>query len=96
MKKGRSYTRQQMINALQKAYPTQFISTTEEFSGTEGGIWLSGEDGTVDRKGVKIFNYYNMSDQYELGVVAHLDQYVECHGWYFEWYDAGTIMLWKL
>tara|TARA_R110000850_G_scaffold10324_8_gene37022 strand:- start:678 stop:965 length:288 start_codon:yes stop_codon:yes gene_type:complete len=92
---ARPYNRQQMIEALQRAYPNQHIKTSEEFGDSyQGGIWLSGEDGTVDRSGSLIFDYYAEGSNYEFGVVKHLNAYVQRHGWYFEWYDGGTMMMW--
>lgn len=94
---ARPYNRQQMMDALKRAYPNQHMRVGEDFnSDSEGSIWMSAEDGTVDRKGIEIFDYYGPHSLYELGVVKHLNAYVERHGWYFEWYDAGTIFLWEL
>jgi hypothetical protein len=28
------------------------------------------------------------------GVQPKLNDFVEENGWYFEWYDAGTMMVW--
>ena len=64
------------------------IGTTEEFSGSKGGIWLSGEEGDG------FFDYYAEGSQYELGVLVTLMEEAEQRGWYFEWNDAGTIMCW--
>ena len=94
---ARVYNREQMIKAINRAYPNQHIKTSEEFNSSyQGGIWMSAENGTIDRKGNQIFSYYSDSESYEFGVVKHLNSYVERHGWYFEWYDAGTIMLYTL
>ena len=91
----RVISRDQMIAKLKKAYPSLFISTTEEFNGSEGGIWLSGEDGTTDRNGNVLFNYWSEDHTNRtFGVINHLNNFVERNGWFFEWNDAGTIMLW--
>jgi hypothetical protein len=29
------------------------------------------------------------------GVDPKLNEVVESNGWYFEWYDPGTIMVWE-
>lgn len=80
-----------MIQAIGKLMPV--IGTTEDFDGSEGGIWLSGENGYKDDSGVQYFDYYNDSEAYELGVLSTLVKFAEDKGWYFEWYDSGTIIL---
>ena len=91
--------RQELITALQKKYPSKTFRTTEEFSGEmEGGIWTSGEDGTLD-KGLPLFNYYSQdggSNSYIFGVRNYLHNWLEERGWYCEFYDAGTVMIWEL
>jgi hypothetical protein len=89
-------SRHYMMQRLEKSYPGMFISMTEDFNGSEGGIWLSGEDGIEDRNGNQIFNYYAESENYTFGVINHLDRWAERNGWYFEWNDPGTIMMWEI
>jgi hypothetical protein len=91
--------RQQLISALQKRYPSGTFRTTEEFDGTEGGVWTSGESGLEDKKGLPVFNYYaqdNSETTYIFGVRKTLHNWLEKQGWYCEWYDAGTLMIWEL
>jgi len=91
--------RQELITALQKKYPNKKFRTTEEFSGDmKGGIWTSAEDGTLD-KGLPLFSYYSQdggSNSYILGVRIYLHRWLEECGWYCEFYDAGTVMIWEL
>ena len=77
-------TREQMMAFLEKK-GCQVIGTTEEFNGNEGGIWLSGEGSTL-------FNYYGFFNT--LGVNPNLDSMTGKRGWWFEWYDAGTMLCW--
>jgi hypothetical protein len=42
------------------------IGTTEEFSGSKGGVWLSGEENDG------LFEYYAEGSEYELGVLTTL------------------------
>ena len=67
--------------------------TTEEFDGSKGGVWVSGEDGQ-SLGGKRIFNYYAEGKAYELGVLVKFEQAINKLGWYSEWYDTGTMMLW--
>ena len=53
------------------------------------GIWISGES-TPD-----LFDYYSSSWANTFGVEPKINAMVEKYGWYFEWYDPGTMMLWK-
>jgi len=71
-----------------------FVRTTEEFSGSPGGIWISGENGD-QYKGKRIYDYY--SEDYknrEFGVLNKWEKELNKRGWYSEWYDAGTVMIW--
>jgi hypothetical protein len=70
-----------------------FVRTTEEFDGSEGGVWLSAENGdTLD--GVEIFDYWAMSSLYEAGVYTKFEEALNARGWYSEFYDAGTVGVW--
>jgi len=67
--------------------------TTEEFNGSEGGIWVCGEC-EDEFKGKRIYNYYSNLKSYELGVLKTWEKELSKRGWYSEWYDAGTVMIW--
>ena len=71
-----------------------FVRTTEEFSGTPGGIWISGENGD-EYKGKVIYAYY--SEDYKnrtFGVLNKWEKELNKRGWYSEWNDPGTVMIW--
>ena len=73
-----------------------FVRETEDFDGSEGGIWVSGENGDM-YKGKRIFDYYNEDyKKYEFGVYKPFAKEMEKRGWYGEWYDAGTMMIWPI
>jgi hypothetical protein len=42
-----------------------------------------------------LFNYYSSAWGDTFGVEPKLNQMVEDNGWYFEWHDAGTMMVWE-
>jgi len=89
---GKSINRDVMIEWLQETM--KFVSTTEEFDGSPGGIWVSGEDGET-LKGKRIYDYYNEGSTYEFGVLKTWEKELNKRGWYSEWYDAGTVMIWQ-
>ena len=66
--------------------------TTEEFNNVDGGIWISAECLENEFH----FDYYAMSSAYDLGVRATLVDFLEKRGWYTEWNDPGTMMLWEI
>jgi hypothetical protein len=71
-----------------------FTRTSEEFDGAKGGIWTSGENGE-EWKGKVIYAYY--SEDYKnrtFGVLNSWEKELNKRGWYSEWYDAGTVMIW--
>jgi hypothetical protein len=73
-----------------------FVKTTEEFNGSQGGIWVSGENGD-EYKGRVIYAYY--SEDYKnrtFGVDNKWEKELNKRGWYSEWHDAGTSMIWPL
>ena len=74
----------------------RFVSKTENFNGVEGGIWLSGENHD-EYKGDVIYNYYcEVFTKYDLGVLKEWENELNQRGWYSEWHDAGTVMLYPV
>lgn len=88
-------TREQMMELLKAKYPAMFLRTTEEFDGGKGGIWTNGEDRLPAKDGHPLFNHYGEGKRYELGVHTEMYKFLEKHGWYGEWHDCGTIMLYQ-
>jgi len=66
------------------------IGTIEEFykHPAEQGLWIGAEG-----NGGKLFDYYREDWIETSGVNPELNKFVEDNGWYFEWYDTGTIFL---
>lgn len=87
-------SREKVMKALGELFPV--TGTTEDFDGSEGGIWICGECGYLNAVGVPFFDYYADTKSYEMGVLSNLRAMVEKMGWYFEWYDAGTIMVYPI
>ena len=89
--------RDKLIKELYTRWNIDFVRTTEEFNGDIGGVWLSGEDSAKMKDGLDMFDYYTENyNRYELGVHNIICKWLEKKGWYAEWYDAGTIMLYKI
>lgn len=84
--------RDEMIKWIQQYM--KFVKTTEEFDGSTGGIWVSGENMDLF-KGKRIYDYYNETRAYDLGVLSSWEKELDKRGWYSEWYDAGTVMIWQ-
>lgn len=88
--------RDRLIAKLQKAYPKMTLRYTEEFDGGKGGIWTSGEDAPLDKTDMPLFDYWAEDYKeinYIFGVRKHLHEFLERNGWYAQWHDAGTMML---
>lgn len=83
--------RDQMMDWIGKSM--KFVRTTEDFNGSKGGIWLSAENGDTF-KGRPIYDYYAEGSAYDLGVLAAWEKELNNRGWYSEWNDAGTVMVW--
>jgi hypothetical protein len=72
--------------------------TTEEFDGTEGGVWINGESNVPETSGgLPLFDYYLDADPYTFGIHPDFEAFViDKHGFAPEWHDPGTLMLWSL
>ena len=79
--------RDNMMTAL-KEKGAHVVGTTQDFGLGGEGIWVSGESQPT------LFDYYSERWMNTFGVQPKLNQFVEKNGWYFEWYDAGTMMVW--
>ena len=82
-----------MMAALEKK-GVKVVDTTEGFYGPAGkndniGIWVAA-DSTPE-----LFNYDSQEWVNTFGVKPSINKLVEDSGWYFEWYDPGTMMVWK-
>lgn len=67
------------------------VGTTDDFYNSENqnvGIWIAA-DSTPS-----LFNYDSSEWLDTFGVKPSLNKVVEDSGWYFEWYDPGTMMVW--
>lgn len=87
--------REALMGQIAKRFKLRHIRTTEEWDGSPDGFWLSAENGEIADDGRSLFDYYNESTMYyDFGVHKDFIDYVSELGYYPEWYDAGTLMLW--
>ena len=66
--------------------------TTDEFYGEKNdnnGIWVAADSNP------EMFDYYSEHWMDTFGVDPKLNKVVENAGWFFEWYDPGTMMVWE-
>ena len=86
-------TRYKMISELKKFCDEgedAFFRKSEEFEGRETGtgIWTGGE-GEPSKDGMGLWNYWESNH-------PEIDQFLADRGWYQEWHDAGTVMLYPI
>jgi len=95
LNEAKSISREDMMKFIKKHM--SFVGTSEDFNGSEGGIHVSGENYDDEFKGKQIYDYY--SEDYknrEFGVLNSWEKELNKRGWYSEWYDAGTVMIWPI
>lgn len=90
---AKTLTRDELMDLLENKYKIKTVRTSEEFNGQTEGIWVAG-DNEEELSGNRMFDYYNRSAKYTNGVLKQLRTAVEKTGWWFEWNDPGTIMIW--
>ncbi len=47
-----------MVMKLNAVHPKLNCMRTADFDGTQGGIWISGENDVADKQGKQLFSYY--------------------------------------
>ncbi len=75
-----------------------FAKPTESFNEDYvGGIWLSAENRDMF-DGLPMYDYFSSNeDLYDgLGVLRSWEEALQERGFYSEWHDAGTVMLWPI
>ena len=90
-------SKKQRLENIEKEFKKFFIEpdvcgSVDEFNGWEetySGLWLNGESGNFISEDVPAFDYWN----YAGGVHEKAMEWADNHNVYFEWHDAGTMML---
>lgn len=94
LNEGKSADRDIVIKWIEKTM--NVAGTSEDFNGSPGGIWLCGECDD-EYKGDVIYSYY--SEDYKnrtFGTINTWEKELKKRGWYSQWYDAGTVMVYPI
>ncbi len=87
-----------LIEILKKRFPNEFFKPSSEFrNDNTNGVWCGAEPGAIMSDGFPAFDYYAedyREVRYVLGVHKEMVALLEEHGYYAEFHDAGTVMLW--
>ncbi len=102
--------RDQLLRTLKEKYPKAWFKPSEEFDGIPEGIWTGEGSHEIYRIEadeyfpigleceVPLFDYYTepvVWDTYEFGIYKPLAKFLAKHGWFAEFEDPGTVMIWK-
>jgi hypothetical protein len=107
---GTNVNRDKLLETIREKYPHAWFKPSEEFDGVDGGIWTGEGSYEIEKwepdeffpKGltceVPLFEYYTepfAASSYEHGVYKPFAQFLSKHGWFAEFEDPGTVMIWK-
>lgn len=72
----------------------------EDFDKCNGAIWTGSEDGVEAEDGFEVFDYYAMPSskryhKFGFGIHNEIGQIIDDAGWYCEWYDPGTLLIYE-
>lgn len=82
--------RDKLMQAMRELLGSKwFLKTTEEFNGSEGGVWTTNERTSEALGGQTIMDH-------DYQVHPKIERLVERFGFYVEPYDAGTLMIYPL
>jgi len=89
-------TRDEMMSIMYTKYGLDFVKKSEEFDGEVGGIWLGDSDSLLMPNAKdEMFNYHHGGSKYPQGVHKDLAKFLDKCGWYVQFTDPGTVMLWS-
>lgn len=92
--------RDELIQALQERYPKARFRPSEDFFSDKNdeGIWVPADNAEQLQSGKSLFDYYSQdggSKHYTRGVHNSLHNWLNKQGWYCEFNDPGTVIIWK-
>lgn len=85
-------TNEDLIDLINDQMPEAMAAPSENFNGSEGGIWFMGSEDFHDDE--YIYDAYSFSAT--MGVHPKLNALLKSHGYYASAHDAGTLMAYKL
>ena len=77
---------------LLKKFPHMWIKDGYEFSSSYDKTLWTGEGSDID--GIPAFDHYNC-EFYVMGVHPALEAFLNKWGFHCEWYDGGTVFIYK-
>lgn len=94
---SKNLSREELMKELKKKYPSLWMKDSEDFDKgkTKNAIWTGSESHAVEKDGKPIFDYNANGSKYEFGIHIDLYNFLEKKGWYCEWYDSGTILIFQ-
>jgi len=87
----KTFSRSQLKRAMGKKYPGIWLKDSEYFNGSISALW-TGEGAYMPNED-EAFNHYR--NDFEMGIHPELYAYLNARGWHCEWYDGGTILIYK-
>jgi hypothetical protein len=78
------------MKKLAKVEGVTVHGTSEDFSGSKGGIWLSGSAFNMNA-----WEFDPQEEAYTMGVRNDIADLGHDHGWFFEFNDPETVMAWE-
>ena len=94
-------TREKMMEILKTKYKISHVRTSEEYftdKDNNKGIWIGVSKEDEERLyGKRIFDSWTMdSKNYDIGVLRKFEIQIKKLGWYCEWNDCVTMMIWEI
>lgn len=90
---------QALKEEINRQMPRVWIEDGVEFSARHGNCLWTGEGSTIELNDgtlVEAFDYYAATNLYEMGVWHELAEFLRKRGFYCEFYDAGTVMIYEV
>jgi hypothetical protein len=82
-----------ILEDFKEKFPTVWAKPGVDFSGDQYALIWSGESSMIGD--LPAFNYYSEGECYDMGVHKDLIKWADSHNAFWEWYDGGTIFLYK-
>lgn len=91
----KTLNRADLWERLKSKYPDGWFKDGADFDAAHAGSIWTGE-GAMHTDGYELFNYWNESEMYVMGVHHELEEFLYGAGWYAEAHDGGTYFIWPI